>query len=403
MKDARHALVAQLGGPTAVMNASLAAIIAAWQRQQQQQGQSTSRLFGARLGVRGLVAGDWTDLTHLRESERQQLHLQAGAALGSARDPLDDHAIGTLLPLLTSASVGLLFAIGGNGSLTAAHRLATAARSAAIDLQVLGVPKTIDNDVEHTEVTPGYGSAARFLARIVHDAALDLYSMRGFDDVAVIEVMGRHTGWLAAAASLARWTGQPVHPLILIPERPLDEERFLAAVRERHRADGVCLVIAAEGTRDRDGCFLAEKVGHVERDARGQQLLALAGGPAPYLARLVQLHLKLRCRQIRPDTIQRSNGALASSLDRDLAARSGDAAVAYAAEGRTDVMVALRRNGTHWQTEPVPLDRVAGTERLLPDRYIAPELDIAPSFADDFRAFLDDWRPGAVLFSGPRA
>src|SRR5262249_29519829 len=151
---------------------------------------------------------------------------------------------------------------------------------------------------------------------------------------------------------------------------PVDEEAFLAAVRERRHADGVCLVVAAEGVRDHDRRFLAEKIGHVERDATGQQLLALAGGPAPYLARLVQRHLNLRCRQGRRDTIQRSNGALASTLDRNLATRSGDDAVAYAVEGRTDVMVALRREGMRWRTEPVRLDRVAGTERLLPDRYL---------------------------------
>src|SRR5262249_7669790 len=102
----------------------------------------------------------------------------------------------------------------------------------------------------------------------------------------------------------------------------------------------------------------------------------------------------------RPDTIQRSNGALASTLDRNLATRSGDDAVAYAVEGRTDVMVALRREGMRWRTEPVRLDRVAGTERLPPDRYLHAEVDVAPSFADDFLCFLDNWLPGAVLFSG---
>src|SRR5262249_58462702 len=123
-----------------------------------------------------------------------------------------------------------------------------------------------------------------------------------------------------------------------------------------------------------------EKLGPVERDATGQQLLALAGGLAPYLAQQVRRHLNLRCRQSRPDTIQRSNAALASTLDRDLATRSGDEAVAYAVDGCTDVMVALRREGAGWRTEPGPLDRVAGTERVLPGPHPASEVAVATAF-----------------------
>jgi 6-phosphofructokinase 1 len=391
MMQARHGVVVQCGGPTAVVNASLAAIITAWQHH------STARLFGARWGFRGLRTGDWIDLTNFRDPER--LRLQAGAALGSARDPLDDDAIAALLLQFASVGVSVLFVIGGNGSLTAAHRVARAAALTGGGLRVIGVPKTIDNDIRETDVTPGFGSAAQFVARAVHDAALDLHSMRGFDDVTVIEVMGRHTGWLAAAASLVRSDDEALRPLILVPERTVDEDAFLAGVRERHRTGGVCLVVTAEGVRDRAGRFLVEEGRRIERDGSGQQLLGLAGGPTPYLAHLINHRLGLRCRQCRPDVIQRSSVALVSALDRELAVSVGHDAVRFASEGSGDVMIALRRDRGAWRTEAVPLERVAGGERLLPDHYLTGEFDVAPSFAGDMRCFLDDWRPGATLFT----
>jgi 6-phosphofructokinase 1 len=222
----------------------------------------------------------------------------------------------------------------------------------------------------------------------VRDVGLDIASMRGFEDVALVEAMGRHTGWLAAATALARDGAGGAPHVILVPERPFAEDRFLAAVRDAHRENGVCVVAAAEGVRDAAGTFLTEKEpsAPVEVDASGQKLFTRAGGPLPYLARLVRERAGLRCRIVRPDLIQRSSTALASEVDRRLAEQAGRAAVGAAAVGETEVLVALERTGREWKTRTVPLAGLP-RERLLPEAFLdADALDVTPAFLDYARA-----------------
>jgi 6-phosphofructokinase 1 len=391
---ARHALVIQCGAPTAVVNASLAGVL-----DRARSSAEIRSVRGARHGLRGLRTepAAWADLTGWADA---RLEFQPGALLGGGRDRLSGDDIAGVIDRLRRAGIDLLFVIGGNGSMSAAAALDQAARAGGHDLGVIGIPKTIDNDLAATDVSPGYGSAARFVAQSVRDAGLDLASMRGFDAVAIVEVMGRHVGWLAAASVLARYAPDAPPHLVLLPEVPLDEARFLAAVERRHREGGLCVVVTAEGIADEGGAFLAEKTHAVERDPSGQKLLGIAGGPAPYLASLVRAELGLRVRQVRPDVLQRSSSALASEVDRRLARRVGEEAVSAALAGARGVMVALVREGTTWQTRTVPLEQTAGRQKLVPPELIAPGFDVAPAFERYARPLVGEWSARVVELTG---
>jgi ATP-dependent phosphofructokinase / diphosphate-dependent phosphofructokinase len=387
-----NVLVLQCGGPTAVVNASLRGAI-----DQSQNHRSVKRLWGARRGLQGLMTGDWVDLTDYRDQGARRLELQSGAALGSGRTPLRHEDLPVVWQHLDERDIHALVIIGGNGSMAAAENLSKGAIEAGYPLQVIGIPKTIDNDIAGTDACPGYGSAARFIAQSVHDAGLDLSAMRDFDDVVLFEVMGRYSGWLGAASSLARWNENAAPHLILLPEVSLHEDGFVAAVASWHGRKGVCMVVVAEGARDRDGAFLAERYRKAERDGSGQRLLGFAGGAAPYLAQLLRERLGLRCRQIRPETIQRSSAALASEVDRVLARRVGEDAVKAALEGRSGIMIALERTGNGWRSLPISLDQIAGRERTLPPDFIdARNFNVTPRFTTYARPLIGDWSPGVI-------
>ncbi len=381
-------LIAQCGGPTAVINASLASLVKA-----AQASPGIGRVLGARLGLEGLLAGDWVELTGLTPADLARLRMQPGAALGGGRYRPTAEDLDRAPAWLAARGVDAVALIGGGGTMAAGLALDRAARAHGAPLRVAGVPKTIDNDLAGTDVAPGYGSAARFIAQTTRDAGLDLRAMRRFDDVMVIEVMGRHAGWLASASASALARARPDDPphLILLPEARLDEERLLARIAAIHRQTGYCLVVSAEGVRDEAGRFLAEKGAAVESDASGQPLLSLAAGVAPYLARRIRHTLGLRCRQARPDTLQRSCSALASSLDRDLAALVGAAAVRGLEEGRSAIMAGLVRGEDGWRVAFVPLADVAGRTRLVPPDFRDDErFDVTPRFLDYARPFVFD-------------
>lgn len=394
-----NVLVLQCGGPTPVVNATLAAVIATGQA-----NTAIGDIWGSRLGWQGLVQGDWVNLTRCNAPLLDQLRVQPGAALGSGRFPLADEALPAALQHLQSHRIGALLPIGGNGTMTAAQKLLRYAAEAGytvdgLPLRIVGIPKTVDNDLPGVDAAPGYASAARMIAQTTRDLGLDLYAMRNFDDVAIFEVMGRHVGWLAAASALARQQpGDPPH-LILLPELPLDEEDFLQSVQRVQQREEICLVIASEGVRDREGRFLAEKLGATERDGTGQRMLGLAPGVAPYLATLVRQRLGVRCRQLRPDLIQRSSSALASPVDRQLAIQVGEAAVLAVAQGQSGVMIGLVREGSQWQTTPVPFPAIIGQERTLPAAYWADcHYDVNAAFLAYLRPLVGSVDTPAVRF-----
>jgi 6-phosphofructokinase 1 len=250
-------------------------------------------------------------------------------------------------------------------------------------LQVLGAPKTIDNDLMGVDVSPGYGSAARFIAQTTRNVALDLASMVGFDQITVVETMGRHTGWLAAASALGRERSDDPPHLIFFPEKQIDDEKLIVAVDDAYRRHGVCLVATSEGLRDGKGRFYAEKVTGAEKDASGQTLLSLSGGVAAYLAHLVQKQLGLRCRQIRFDAVQRSASASVSPVDRSLAAQVGAFAVELALAGQSGVMAGLTRTEDGWSNAARLLEEASGRERELPLEFMDAERhDVTPAFID---------------------
>lgn len=394
-----NVLFIQCGGPTPVLNASLVAAIAAWQNDAGQH-----KFWGSRLGLQGLVDGDWVDLTDLSLATLDQLRCQPGAALGSSRHFLAAAELPCVLTRLQNRAITCVLVNGGNGAMAAAQKLAQSANAAGYQihgeaLRVIGIPKTVDNDLVATDTAPGYGSAACFVAQTTRDIGLDLYAMRRFDDVAVLETMGRHAGWLTGAAALARQNPDDAPELILLPEITFDEAAWLEKVQAVHQDKGICLVVASEGIRDARGQFLAEKLGQADTDARGQKTLGLAAGVAPYLAHLVRQRLGLRCRQIRPDTIQRSSSALTSATDRHLAEMVGTQAIYAAQQSASEVMIGLTRMADGWQTFHVPLATVIGQERKLPPEFIdRAGWGVTPAFVEYVQPLVGQVANGAIRF-----
>ena len=382
-----------------MVNASLAAAIATWQS----LAPATMRFWGCRQGLQGLVAGDWTRLDTLSPAQLQVLHKQPAAALGSSRYRLQADELPAVIARLDAQQIDGLLIIGGNGAMSAALALSNAAKARGSPLLVLGIPKTVDNDLMQTYASPGYASAANFIAETVRNIGLDHYAMRAFDDVVVLEVMGRHSGWLAAASLWARHDSASPPHLILVPERPFEEEAFVAALRIIHREQGICLVVAAEGTRAPDGAYLAEFDQAAMRDTSGQRMLGLSSGVAAYIAQVVRTQLGVRCRQLRPDTIQRSSRLAASDVDRTLAALVGSAAVYAAFAGKDAQMVTVALNqetqaqGALWQSSLVALEAVAGVERALPSEFLAPNFGIAPTILAYLSPLLGDPLPPPLL------
>lgn len=373
-----NTLLAQCGGPTPVINASLAALITAWQALP-----GGGRLWGARHGLQGLVAGDWVEFSALAADVVAQLAQQPAAALGGSRYRPSAAELPELVARLRGAGIDALLLIGGNGTMAAVGEIAAAADATRTALQVIGIPKTIDNDLYGCDVTPGYASAARYLAITLQEIGLDLRAMAGFDQVAIVEAMGRHTGWLAAATTLARTAPDDPPHIVLLPEAPVTPDALLAAIDRAYAAHGVCVVAAAEGAATPGGEYYAEMGGAAGQDPSGQRVFSMAAGVTAAVAQLVQQQLGLRCRQIRLNTAQRASRALASPLDRAIAAAVGTAGMAAAAAGHSGVMVGVRLEGAAWRTELTPVAAVVGRERRLPAAFIAASgIDATAAFAD---------------------
>ena len=360
-----NALVLQCGGPTAVVNTSLAALVRRWRIVAR-----GGTLYGGRYGLAALMNAEWMSLSDVSEGWLAAIEASPGMALGGGRDRLREWDLDAAVARMRSSAVDTMFLLGGNGTMAAARALWARAANAGVPLRVVGVPKTIDNDIPGTDVCPGFPSAARFLVEAVRDVAADVSSMRGYEDVVLLEAMGRHSGWLAASTLLARSQPHDAPHIVLLPERTFTEVTFLDAVREQHARAGICIVTVAEGVRDSSGVFLAEQHSHaeIERDASGQVILGRSGGPLPYLAALVRRSLGLRCRLVRPDVLQRCSRAHVSTLDRRLASMVGTAAADFGvSDGGTPIaiMVALRLDDGSWRTEGVPLERIRG-ERPVP-------------------------------------
>ena len=357
-------IVAQTGGPTTVINASLAGVLAAAQ-------QNELVALGARHGFRGLAMNQLVNLSDYAAAALEKLADTPGAVLGSGRYRVEEPDYERFAATLRQNNARYLVLIGGNGTMHVARRITDYTHASGLDARVIGVPKTIDNDVAHTDHTPGYGSAARFVALAVRDSGLDLEAMATFDDVVILEVFGRNTGWLAAAAGLAKdYTAHAPH-LIYVPEIAFDEPHFLADIQRLHRQQGYVYVVVSEGIHDAEGHFIGADPNHV--DSLGRPIHALSAGAGAYLTRRVQEHLGLQARLLRPGLIGRSLSACISPVDRDEAWQAGYEAVVRLLAGSHGQMMTLQRQSNqpyHCIVDTVPLNQTGSIEKLLPRAYL---------------------------------
>lgn len=361
-------IVGQSGGPTAVINCSLAGVVI-----EALEHDAIEEIYGMVHGVEGLLREELIDLGRQSAAVIEGLRATPSAALGSCRHKLRDDDYERLLQILQAHDVRYFLYIGGNDSADTAWRLARLAAERGYELRVMSVPKTIDNDLVETDHCPGYGSVARWLAVAVRDAGLDTEAIGVVDTVKVIETMGRNTGWVTAATALARDHEDAAPHLIYLPERPFSRERFLADVDRVYRRLGHVVVTVCEGLRDEAGEYLSASGKAVDVDRFGHKQL---GGAAAVLCDIVAEGLGVKARWDKPGTIQRVSMLAASPVDKEEAFEVGRVAVRHAVEGRDGHMVTLVRESSEpyrWTTGLAPLERVANAERKVPDEFIVPE------------------------------
>jgi 6-phosphofructokinase 1 len=372
-------LVSQSGGPTPVLNATLAGVIEA----AQQLG--FPGIYGLVHGVQGALEDRAVDLSRLSPSDLQRLQAIPGAALGSSRYQLQEGELEQILEFMRRRQIGYFVAIGGNGSMAACQRLAEFARQAGDELCILGAPKTIDNDLPETDHSPGYGSAARFCALATRDVGLDLEAMRRFDDVHILECLGRDAGWITAASILGKYDEDEAPHLVYLPELPFDEKKFLDDVSQVHSRLGRVVVTIGEGLRDASGHYLGQPLDRPwGLDRNGNSQVTLTGGAAAYLAELVRRELKLQSRSPRPLFTGRTSTACTSPADRQEAYEVGRFAVERLAQNASGQMVSIRRiSDQPYQVdyELVPLEKVVAGVHPFPREYIHPHGNqILPAF-----------------------
>jgi 6-phosphofructokinase 1 len=354
------AAIAHGGGPTAVLNASLAGVCDAWQ----------GPLLGICFGMRGILSGDLIDLTAVLKSQLNEAARAPGSIIGSSREPLTDDDLTQIARAFRKRNIGCFFYTGGNGSMHTALRLA----QVAPDLQVIGIPKTIDNDLAITDHTPGYPSAARFFIHAACDIGLDNRALPS--PICILEVLGRNTGWLAAATALARTHPDDAPHLIYFPERALSLDRIASDVERVYRRLGRVVIAVCEGQLDDKGQPFGADV-----DRPDSPVHRLASNLGHILALELTRKLGLRARAEKPGLLGRSCAALASEVDRAEAFACGRAAVHAARHGESGKMVTLLRSGTGL-TE---FANVARIERQFPSEWIAPDSN---DIGDGFRNYL---------------
>jgi 6-phosphofructokinase len=359
-------LVAQGGGPTAVINQSLVGVVLEARRFPQ-----VARVYGALHGVRGIVDEDFVDLTQETLHNLEQVARTPASALGSTRDKPDLKYCQDILAVLQAHAIGTFLYIGGNDSSDTVRIVADEARKAGHPLRCVHIPKTIDNDLVGNDHTPGFPSAARFVAQAFAGANLDNNALPG---VYLGVVMGRHAGFLTAASALARKFPDDGPHLIYVPERTFAIDRFLADVKTQYERHGRCVIAVSEGIHDETGLTIAEKLSkNVERDAHGNVQLSGTGALADLLCD--EIKDKLRIKRVRGDTfgyLQRSFLGCVSGVDQREAREVGEKAVQFAMWGDRDGSVAIRRNGDY-SVEYVlqALEAVAGKTRTMEDELIA--------------------------------
>jgi 6-phosphofructokinase 1 len=367
MSRERVGLVAHSGGPTAVINSSLVGII-------DESRFAFKTLYGARYGLEGVLAEDFIDLHRQPAELMSQIAKAPSSALGTSRLAATFQDLDRILDIFKKYDIRVFFYTGGNGSMGTAQQIQSAAADRKYELQVIGVPKTIDNDLFGTDHTPGFPSTARFFASAVRDIGADNLALR--NQVEIVEILGRNAGWLAASTALARHHDDDAPHLIYFPETRLSLDTFLDDVERVFSRLNRCVVAVCEGQ-------LSDKGEPFGADVRGGSRGSLAQNLAHRLAILTTQHLGLRARSEKPGLLGRSCGTFALQSDRDEAHACGQAAVRAALTGDGGFMVTLQcdRSPYRFQTGLAAFSEVAFRERTLPMEYRAISgNDVTPAF-----------------------
>ena len=384
-------LVAQGGGPTAVINQSLAGVVLEARRHH-----AVTRVYGARHGVRGIVNEDLVDLTRETSHNLEMVAGTPASALGSTRDKPDLKYCQEIFQVLKAHAIEHFFYIGGNDSADTVRIVAEEAHKAAYPLRAIHIPKTIDNDLVGNDHTPGFPSAARFVAQAFAGANLDNAALPG---VYVGVVMGRHAGFLTAASALGKKFPDDGPHLIYVPERVFEIPRFLADVKATYDRYGRCVIAVSEGIHDASGApIITQLAKDIEKDDHGNVQLSGSGALADLLCE--EIKAKLGIKRVRGDTfgyLQRSFVGCVSDVDAREAREVGEKAVQYAMWGDSSGSVAIRRTGFYSVDYSLqPLDAVAGKTRTMEPEFIsASGTDVTDAFRLYLRPLLGSGMPAA--------
>ncbi len=366
----RNAFYAQSGGVTAVINASAAGVIETARKHSKQIG----KVYAGRNGIIGALTEDLIDTSRESTTAIKALKHTPAGAFGSCRYKLkgleEDRAqYERLIEVFKAHDIGYFFYNGGGDSADTCLKVSQLSEKLGYPLQAIHVPKTVDNDLPITDVCPGFGSVAKYVAVSLREASFDVASMaKTSTKVFVLEVMGRHAGWIAAAGGLAADKAHPIPILILFPEITFDRDKFLAAVKEKVERFGYCSVVVSEGVKGADGKFLSDQG---LRDAFGHAQL---GGVAPVIASMVKEGLNYKFHWAVADYLQRAARHIASKTDVEQAYAVGKAAVEFALKGHNAVMPAIVRTANRpyrWKIGMAPLADVANREKMMPREFIS--------------------------------
>jgi len=380
------AILGQSGGPTSVINASLCGAVQACRKQRDIQ-----RVLGMRFGIEGFLKEDVIDLGRQDPATIEALRTTPSSALGSCRYKLQDADLPRVLELLRKYEVRYFFLIGGNDTMDTIHRVEAYCRSQGYELVGVGIPKTVDNDLFGTDHTPGFGSAARYVALSVKQAGLLARDMKHVDQYVIFQTVGRSSGWLPAAAALARSAEDDAPHVLLLPERPFDRQRFLADVKAAYDRCGWCSIVCGEGVCYADGTPVSasqvtDKFANVEFGAMGGTSAAMM------LHRMIKDAFGWRGEFQVCESLSMCAADRASPVDLEEAYACGRRAVELAAEGVTGVMVSIVRQSNdpyRWTLGTAPLHEVAIQAKPMPDEYITPQGNfVTPACLDYLRPLI---------------
>lgn len=361
---------AQSGGVTAVINASACGVIQA----ARENGERIGTVYAGRNGIIGALREELIDTASLSDAEVTALRHTPSGAFGSCRYKLRSYEDSAaeyerLMEVFRAHNIRYFLYNGGGDSQDTANKVARLSQEQGFPITCIGIPKTVDNDLPHTDTCPGFGSVAKYVAVSIREAGFDVASMcESSTKVFVMEVMGRHAGWIAGAAGLAAESDGEAPHVILFPEVPFNQQRFLARVQECVKEYGYCAIVVSEGARYEDGRFLAEAGG---KDAFGHTQL---GGVAPFIADMIKENLGYKYHWAVADYLQRAARHIASATDVEQAHAVGRAAVEAALAGRNAIMPAIIRDSDEpyrWHIGEVPLEQVANVEKPMPPEFIS--------------------------------